>query len=134
MAGYSGTPLARKLGITEGTRFSVVGAPPGFAIPDLPPKVVMSHDEADTVLVFCVDRSELARRLPEALHRIPASGSVWVAWPKRASGVPTDLSFAVVQEAGLSAGVVDTKVAAIDATWSGLRFMVRQGDRPTWRS
>ncbi len=134
MAGYSGTPLARKLGISEGTRFSLVGAQPGFAIPDLPPAVVLSRDEADTILVFCVDRSELASRLREALGRIPASGSVWVAWPKKASGVPTDLSFAVVQEAGLSAGVVDTKVAAIDDTWSSLRFMVRAVDRPTWRS
>jgi hypothetical protein len=86
----------------------------------------------DVLVIFAVDGDELSGRFAAALQVLPAAGGLWVAWPKRSSGVTTTLSFDVVQPHGLASGLVDNKVCAVDATWSGLRFVVRKEDRATW--
>ena len=136
-AGYSGTPLPRKLGIRPGDRVLLDGAPAGFASDTLGPLPdgVVVHRRAgrtayDVVLVFRDSATALHRTLERDIARTaPPAGRLWIAWPKKASGVVTDLSDGVVREAGLAAGVVDTKVCAIDATWSGLLFVRRLKDR-----
>jgi hypothetical protein len=131
-AGYSGTPLPRKLGIRPGSRVLLVGAPADFGLGPLP-EVDVHHRAGrspyDVVLAFAPDRRALAARFIPASGRLTTAGGLWVAWPKRSSGVPTDLDENVVREFGLAAGLVDNKVCAIDATWSGLRFVVRLRDR-----
>ena len=134
-AGYSGTPLPRKLGIRPGARVVLSGAPPGAEalLDDLPDGVRLSRrlaGAADVIVLFADRRADLARRLPAAQAAMRPDGGLWVAWPKRASGVPTDITEDVVREMGLAAGLVDNKVCAIDATWSGLRLLVRVRDRP----
>lgn len=135
MAGYSATALAKKLGIAPGTRLAVVAAPNGFAEGlslALPPGVDLRHQargRLDVVLFFVTRRAELTRRFPVLKRGLEPDGGLWIAWPKRTSGVATDLSFAPVQEVGLANGLVDNKVAAIDDTWSGLRFVYRVTDR-----
>ena len=131
-SGYSGTPLARKLGIKAGHRILVVGGPPDLAI-DLPAGVE-THTRAgrtpyDVILAFAPDRRALARRFPTLPAKLVVDGGLWVAWPKRSSGVSTDLDENLVREVGLTAGLVDNKVCAIDSVWSGLRFVVRLRDR-----
>lgn len=128
MAGYSGTPLPQKLGIKNGARVRLAGAPEDFArtIGIVP----RAKGEADVIVLFVKNRAALARdfeRMREALHQ---DGGLWVAWPKKASGVPTDLTESAVREHGLAQGLVDNKVCAIDDTWSGLRFVYRLIDRP----
>ncbi len=133
MVGYSGTPLVKKLGIKEGATIAVVCAPDGFAESLKLPKGVALRREArgrlDVVLFFATRRAELARRFPKLANGLESDGGLWIAWPKRTSGVATDLSFDPVQEIGLANGLVDNKVAAIDDTWSGLRFVYRVTDR-----
>jgi hypothetical protein len=119
VAGYSGTPLDRKLGITSGHRLLVVGAPDSFFGSTL-------------ALVFVTARADLAKRLPGVLARLVADGAVWVAWPKKASKMPTDITEDVVRDVALPLGVVDNKVCAIDETWSGLRLVVRVANRARW--
>ena len=136
MAGYSGTPLAKKLGIKPGARVSLVGAPTGFekTLHGLPEdaRVVRGLRGAnfDVVLFFTKKESELRKRFAELAGRLTEDGGLWVAWPKKASGVATDVGDAVVRATGLEAGLVDNKVCAVDDTWSGLRFVVRLKDRP----
>jgi hypothetical protein len=134
MAGYSGTPLVKKLGIKEGATIAVVRAPNGFAESLKLPEGVSLRREArgrlDVVLFFATRRAELARRFPKLANGLEPDGGLWIAWPKRTSGVATDLSFDPVQEIGLANGLVDNKVCAIDDTWSGLRFVYRVADRP----
>ncbi|MCZ7526835.1 MAG: DUF3052 domain-containing protein [Acidimicrobiia bacterium] len=129
--GYSGTPLARKLGIIEHARVAFVRPPDGFADSlALPPGVrVLGQARAplDVVVLFVTRRSELARRFPGLAGALRAGGGLWVAWPKRASKVCTDLTEQVARDVGLAAGLVDNKVCAIDETWSGLRFVHRAG-------
>lgn len=111
------------------------GAPDDFmtTLGELPAGVVVAAEGlADVVVVFSKTATELRRRFDAAKERIPADGAIWVAWPKKASRVPTDLSFEVVQPHGLASGLVDNKVCAIDDTWSGLRFVVRREDRAAW--
>jgi len=127
VAGYSGTPLPQKLGIKDGSRVRLAGAPGGFArsIGVVP----RTRGEADVVVLFSRSLPALRRdfaRLRKALH--PAGG-LWVAWPKKSSGVQTDLDENQVRALGLAQGLVDNKVCAIDDTWSGLRFVVRLKDR-----
>jgi hypothetical protein len=133
VAGYSGTPLFRKLGIVAGSALLLDGAPAGFAIPDLPPGVIASHRSGDgpydVILCFCRDLAQLARRWPVLHPRTTPAGALWIAWPKRASGVPTDLSDNVVRDHVLANGRVDVKVAAIDDTWSGMKNVIRKADR-----
>jgi hypothetical protein len=135
MAGYSGTPLAAKLGVRVGSRVLLAAAPAGFAIPDLPDGVTV-HRRAgpglyDVVLLFCADRAVLVDRFRPLSARIRPAAALWVCWPKRASGVATDLTDNVVREHGLEVGLVDVKVAAVDEVWSGIKFVYRLADRPS---
>lgn len=133
MAGYSGTPLTKKLGIVEGTGVALVGAPVGFGatLGPLPAgaHIVEGDEPASVVVLFAVTYEELEERFARARVRIPPAGGIWVAWPKKASSVETELSFDVVQAHGLAMGLVDNKVCAVDDTWSGLRFVIRTKDR-----
>jgi hypothetical protein len=133
-AGYSGTPLPRKLGIAPGARVLLTGAPDGFELVLGPLPGVELHRRAgrapyDVVLAFAPDRRALAQRFAPAARRLTTAGGLWVLWPKRSSGVPTDLDENVVRDHGLEQGLVDNKVCAVDATWSALRFVVRLRDR-----
>ncbi|MEU6583211.1 DUF3052 domain-containing protein [Nocardia sp. NPDC046763] len=133
MAGYSGTPLPRKLGIKAESRVLLAGAPAGFELGELPGGAEV-HRRAgagpyDVILGFCPDRATLTRRFPGWRQRLAIDGGLWLAWPKKASGVPTDLGENAAREYGLAQGLVDNKVAAIDETWSGLRFVIRLADR-----
>jgi hypothetical protein len=134
-AGYSGTPLAGKLGIKPEARIGLVAAPAGFerALGELPQGVCVRRrlqGTFDVIVAFCTRRAVLERRLPAWRGALASDGGLWLAWPKRTSGVATDLGEALVRELGLGAGLVDNKVCAIDATWSGLRFVYRRTDRP----
>jgi alkylation response protein AidB-like acyl-CoA dehydrogenase len=134
-AGYSGTPLPRKLGIKAGNRVAFLDAPPEFAqaLGELPEDVAprtVARGPLDVIVAFFDRRAALERRLPALIRALDPEGALWIAWPKRASGVPTDVTENVVRELGLAAGVVDVKVAAIDATWSGLKLVIRLRDRP----
>jgi hypothetical protein len=133
-AGYSGTPLVRKLGIKDGARLGLLDAPDGFdaALGELPEAVAVrrtARGPLDVLVAFFARRRELKRRLPVLRRALDPSGGLWIAWPKRASGVSTDITEDVVRELGLEAGLVDNKVCAIDATWSGLRLVYRLRDR-----
>jgi len=132
-AGYSGTPLPRKLGIREDGRVLLVGAPAGFtdALGDLPGGVELAAaGELDVVVLFAPDAAALRAQFGGLVTGLASAGGLWVAWPKRSSGVATDLDENVVRAVGLASGLVDNKVCAIDATWSGLRFVRRLRDRP----
>jgi len=128
--------LARKLSIKSEMRLCVTGAPPGFAqltpatLPDGVRLVRRLAGTFDVIVAFSGSRAELERRLPRLTAALDPAGGLWIAWPKRSSGLATDLSDGVVRELGLAAGLVDNKVCAIDETWSGLRFVYRLGDRP----
>src|SRR3954451_4844589 len=132
-AGYSGTPLHRKLGVKPGSRVLLSAAPPGFALDHVPSEAAVHTRAAgspyDVILAFCPDRNRLDRRFGPLAARLSTAGALWVAWPKRASGVATDLDENVVREVGLGEGLVDVKVIAIDETWSGLKFVRRLRDR-----
>jgi hypothetical protein len=133
MAGYSGTPLARKLGVGPGDRLALLGAPNGFAIDDLPPGVdvrLRATPPCDVIVSFHIRRADLARRFPALMRALVVDGGMWVAWPKRASRVNTDITEDVVREVALPTGMVDNKVCAIDDTWSGLRLVLRKELRP----
>ena len=129
MAGYSGTPLVKKLGIEEGHRLAVLGAPAGFSIPDLPAAVeprTAARGVSDVILSFHTARADLAKRLPTLMRALDVDGGLWVSWPKKAFGVDTDITEDVVREVALPTGLVDVKVCAIDDTWSGLRLCLRK--------
>ena len=136
-AGYSGTPLVKKLGIKSGSTVLLIGAPPGFrnALTGLPADVRLSVREtaaADLVIWFVASRRQLDEGIARRAASLTAPGAgLWMAWPKKASGVETDLTEDLIREAGLAYGLVDYKVCAIDATWSGLKF-ARRKDR-AWR-
>jgi hypothetical protein len=138
MAGYSGTPLPKKLGIKEGHRVAVIGPPEGFdeTLGDLPKdaalEVGLSGSAArplDVIIVFVVRRAELERQLAAIRRRMAPAAGLWVAWPKKASRVATDVTEDVVREVALPTGLVDNKVCAIDETWSGLRLVIRLENR-----
>jgi hypothetical protein len=133
-AGYSGTPLPKKLGIAAGRRVLVVSAPDGFVLDPLPDGVTLharaGRDPYDVILAFCPDLATLHRRFAPLAARLVGNGALWVGWPKRSSGVRTDLDENIVRDHGLAVGLVDVKVAAVDATWSGLKFVYRLADRP----
>ena len=134
-AGYSETPLVRKLGIKPNTRLGLIGAPDGFdaTLGELPPRVRVRRrlggGAFDVIVTFHARRADLERRLPALAGALDPAGGLWIAWPKRASGVPTDVTEGVVRTLGLGAGLVDNKVCAIDAVWSGLRLVYRLRDR-----
>ena len=138
MAGYSGTPLPQKLGIKEGHRVAIVGAPAGLELGVLPAGAVVQRGLAargrgatgegalDVVVVFVRQRAELAPQLAACRARLAQDGGLWIAWPKKASGVPTDIVEDTIREVALPTGLVDNKVCAIDDTWSGLRLVIRK--------
>src|SRR5690349_7677743 len=134
MAGYSDTPLLQKLGIKPGTTVVTVTAPPNYQrlLGSIPAGVTFSKRlklDSNFVHVFTKKRGELARRLSAEREKIADAGTVWVSWPKRSSGVATDVSEDVVRDVALPLGFVDIKVCAIDETWSGLKLMVRRENR-----
>ena len=134
MAGYSGTPLPKKLGIKEGHRVALVAAPEGIdaLLGELPAAVTLlrrPRAPLDIVLLFVTERRVLQRRLPQLAEILDRAGGLWVCWPKRASGVDTDVTENIVRDLALALGLVDNKVCAVDETWSGLRIVYRLKDR-----
>ncbi len=131
MAGYSGTPLPKKLGIKAGSSVALLGAPRDFlnTLGHLPDEVsVHNHPRtpADVVILFVRSSGELRRKLPTGKRAMSPRGRLWMAWPKKASGVVTDVTERTIRETGLASGLVDFKIAAIDATWAGLCFAKRK--------
>ena len=136
MAGYSGTPLTKKIGIKEGSRVALVNAPKDFQFEptELPDNVEFTKGSAkslDIILFFVTTERALAKDFSKLAARLTANGMIWIAWPKKSSGVATDLTFNRVQRIGLDAGLVDVKICAVDDTWSGLKFVYRLKDRPS---
>jgi len=127
MAGYSQTPLARKLGIKPGASLALDEAPPGWAVPDLPDGVVTTADgdAADVIVAFFRESAELPDRLPALARRIFPAGALWLAWPRRAGGHDSNITENGLRDHALPLGIVDNKVAAIDEDWSGLRVVWR---------
>jgi len=131
MAGYSGTPLAKKLGIKPGTELVLVGAPDGYRklVEPLPDGVKFGARLAagtDIVHVFATRKVELAKALKSCRAKLKSDGTVWVSWPKKAAKVVTDITEDTVRELALPLGFVDIKVCAVDETWSGLKLVVRK--------
>lgn len=132
MAGYSGTPLPRKLGIKEGSSVLLRLAPKGFELGPLPAGVKPASAGRglfDVIVFFAANRTTLLRELPQVIAKLDPDGGLWIGWPKKSSGKMTDLDEAFVRTTGLSAGLVDNKICAIDETWSGLRLVYRLRDR-----
>jgi hypothetical protein len=130
---YSATPLPKKLGVMEGSRVLVARAPKGFTLSPLPTGVELverARSPLDVALLFVTTRSELSKRFDAPARALAPAGRLWVAWPKKASGIATDLSFAVVQGLGLEAGLVDNKSGSITEDYQGLQFVYRVKDRP----
>jgi hypothetical protein len=127
VAGYSHTPLAKKLGIKPGASLAVDRPPPGWTVPELPDGVVAAAEAepADVVVAFFREAAELPERLPALARRIFPAGSLWLAWPRRAGGHESDITENALRDHALPLGIVDTKVAAIDEDWSGLRLVWR---------
>jgi hypothetical protein len=131
-AGYSGTPLAKKLGIKEGHAVALVGAPSAFEIEGMPNAVTIrtaARGTNDVIVSFHTERADLEARVPKLLHALDVDGGLWIAWPKKASKVPTDITEDTVREVFLPLGLVDNKVCAIDDVWSGLRVVWRRANR-----
>ena len=134
MAGYSGAPLTKKLGIKEGHRVAFPSAPDGFRglLGELPDGVSVKSRASgplDVIVFFTKRRAELERRLPALRRAMDPAAGLWIAWPKGSSGVETDMTEDVARELGLANRLVDNKVCAIDETWSGLRLVIRLKDR-----
>ena len=134
MAGYSGTPLAQKLGIKEGQKVATIGVPVGYRklLSPLPEKVTFTReikDGATFVHLFVSDRKAMERELKRLRKLIADNGVLWVSWPKKSSGVTTDVTEDIIREVALPLGFVDVKVCAVDETWSGLKLMVRRENR-----
>ena len=130
-AGYSGTPLAKKLGIKPGSTIHLVGAPPGHRqllapLPDDVEFVESLSGTTDIIHVFSTKKPDLAASLSRIRKRMRPDAVVWVSWPKKAARVPTDITEDVVREVALPLGLVDIKVCAVDSVWSGLKLMVRK--------
>ena len=133
-AGYSGTPLARKLGIAAGTHVAPLGAPPDYAalLAPLPEGVRFASSadaRTDVAHLFVRERDDLATRLAALRGALRPDAALWVSWPKKAAKVPTTVTEDVVRELALPLGFVDVKVCAVDATWSGLKLVVRKALR-----
>lgn len=125
---YSDTPLPQKLGIKEGSRVALQGAPSGFAdVIGVKPRM---RGELDVIVLFQTKKGELTRAFTPLARRLASAGGLWVAWPKKGAEMDTDLSFETVQSVGLDAGLVDNKSCSIDDTWQALRFVYRREDRP----
>jgi hypothetical protein len=134
MAGYSGTPLVKKIGIKENHRVLLIAAPDGFSktLGKLPAGAkVLKNAEAPVHVVvgFARSRSDVSANFAETVSQLDQAGMIWISWPKKASGVATELDGNIVREIGLAMGLVDIKVCAIDDVWSGLKFVIRKENR-----
>ncbi|MEM7281918.1 MAG: DUF3052 domain-containing protein [Pseudomonadota bacterium] len=131
MAGYSGTPLSKKLGFKPGGRVKTVSAPKdyGSLVAPLPDGVLVSarlNPPVDVLHIFCKSQVTLVPALKRAVGDIHQDGTIWVSWPKQTSGVTTDLNREIVRDLALKLPLVDVKVCAVDETWSGLKFVIRK--------
>ena len=134
MAGYSGTPLPKKLGLRENQRIALVNAPAGFektlgVLPQNTEILKGLSNPLDLVMLFVDQEKQLTQQFSSIASKLAPNGMIWVAWPKKSSGVPTELTFDRVQRIGLDSGLVDVKICAIDEVWSGLKFVIRVKDR-----
>jgi hypothetical protein len=134
MAGYSGTPLARKLGIKEGGKVFAVGAPKNYLelvapVPEGVQVVRRIDDETDIIHIFTTAREALAHALRTFLEAMRPDATIWVSWPKKSAKVPTDITEDLIRDVALPMGLVDVKVCAIDDVWSGLKLVVRKENR-----
>lgn len=136
-AGYSGTPLAKKLGIRPGQRVLLVNAPVKFeeTLDALPDDAIVTRSRAGTqefgtIMLFCARAADMTTHLNPLIARLALDGGLWICWPKKSSGIQTDATEARVRAEGLATRLVDIKVCAVDETWSGLRFVRRVADRP----
>jgi hypothetical protein len=133
-AGYSGTPLFKKLGIKSGMRMTVLGAPEDYwqLLEGVPGDIEVAEPSARSlafVHAFVTSRKQLAASLPRLMKQIDQDGTIWISWPKKSSGVPTDITEDGIREDALPLGLVDVKVCAVDATWSGLKLVIRKENR-----
>ena len=134
MAGYSGTPLSKKLGIKPGSRLFVAGAPSDYRklVKPLPEGVQIAQRmsaDVDLAHLFTMRRTDLAAKLRSTLAKLKPDGTIWVSWPKKASRVPTDITEDTIRDVALPMGLVDVKVCAVDETWSGLKLVIRKENR-----
>jgi hypothetical protein len=136
-AGYTTVPLRRKLGIAEGDEIALIGAPGWLEdeigqLPDIASLHTDLSDEAryDVIVAFVTERTEFETELPRLRARMAPACGLWIAWPKRAARIPTDMTDSVVREVALPAGLVDNKVCAIDEAWTALRLVIRRENRP----
>ncbi|MBW4891960.1 DUF3052 domain-containing protein [Mucilaginibacter sp. HMF5004] len=133
-AGYSGTPLAKKLGIKPGCKIALINTPEHYLslFADLPPDVVFVSDEnelKDIIHLFVKNKAEYFATLPRIKSQIVQNGCIWISWPKKASKVPTDITEDIIRNYALETGLVDVKVCAVDEVWSGLKLVIRVKDR-----
>lgn len=126
--GYSGVPLAKKLGLTPGTRYRIFGGPDGFstALAELQHLAIPRESELDVALLFATERTQLESLLPSTIGMLKKDGGLWVCWPKKASKIPTDVTEDLLRTLILPLGLVDNKVCAVTEVWSGLRFVWRK--------
>lgn len=132
MAGYSQTPLVKKLGLKKGYKLVLINQPDYYfnLLDDLPDvRLADENEQADFLHFFTKDIKELKEQLPVLKSRMKKDGTLWVSWPKKASKVPTTVDESLVRAAGLATGLVDVKICAVDEIWSGLKFMYRTKDR-----
>jgi hypothetical protein len=134
VAGYSGTPLAKKLGIHAGASVQAVDAPGDYALllEPLPANVTFVErgaDELDVVHLFTKSRAKLVKYLDQYKSKIKQNGSIWVSWPKKSSGIRSEVTEDTIREVALPLGLVDVKVCAVDETWSGLKLVIRKENR-----
>jgi hypothetical protein len=134
MAGYSGTPLPKKLGVKPNQRIALVNAPKDFMqllgpLPKDTTIVKRLNGPLDLIVLFVDREQSLAKQFPILAEKLVSNGMIWIAWPKKSSGVATDLIFEKVQRIGLDCGLVDVKICAVDEVWSGLKFVIRLQDR-----
>jgi hypothetical protein len=136
LSGYSGTPLAKKLSLKDGMRTWWDEMPPHVRHEIEASGLVLTHlvwpeTPIDAAHIFVTDRAEMEADIKRILPHLAPTGFLWVSWPKKASGVPTDISEDVIREVALPTGLVDVKVCAVDETWSGLKLVIRKENRPT---
>ncbi|MEI9920582.1 MAG: DUF3052 domain-containing protein [Bacteroidota bacterium] len=128
MAGYSGTPLSKKLGIKEGLKSSIIGAPADYSkLVDI--KLTQGTSDLDFIHIFSTDFKDFSKQFVSNKKKLKKDGMMWISWPKKSAKVPTDLDENIIREFGLKNGLVDVKVCAVDDTWSGLKFVYRLSDR-----
>lgn len=133
MPGYSGTPLPQKLGLAKlaadaKAAVHFVNAPPEV-LKELNAKTTKANDKLDFAMLFVKSQAELHKQFPALAKRLAPAGMLWVSWPKKTSGIATDLTEDVIRDSGLKSGLVDVKVCAVTDIWSGLKFVIRLKDR-----